>query len=97
MCSIRRQLPPGDPRDLADPVAFALRSEGRRRVHNSDEYMVAIAAERFKPQRDDADDAAKRDAERAEAERLRDEGKPVVSIGGKLIEPGANPESSSKD
>ena len=36
-----------DPRDLADPVAFALRSEGRRRVHNSDKSKVAIAAERF--------------------------------------------------
>jgi hypothetical protein len=43
----------------------------------------------------------RRDAERAEAERLRDEGKPVVSIGwgdaGKTIEHEANPEPSNKD
>ena len=42
-----------------------------------------------------------RDAERAEAERLRDEGKPVVSIGwgdgGKTIEHEADPKTSSKD
>ena len=43
----------------------------------------------------------KRDAEAAEAERLRDAGKPVVSIGwgdgGKLIEHEASPEPSNKD
>jgi hypothetical protein len=43
----------------------------------------------------------KRDAERAEAERLREEGKPVVSIGwgdgGQLIEHEAGPEPSNKD
>jgi hypothetical protein len=43
----------------------------------------------------------KRDAERAEAERLRDEGKPVVGIGwgdgGKTIEHEAGPEPSNKD
>jgi hypothetical protein len=42
-----------------------------------------------------------RDAEAAEAERLPDEGKPMVSIGwgdgGKLIEHEAGPESSNKD
>jgi hypothetical protein len=44
-----------------------------------------------------------RDAERAEAERLREGGKEVVSIswddrdGSKLIEHGANPEPSNKD
>jgi hypothetical protein len=42
-----------------------------------------------------------RDGERAEAERLRDEGKPVVSIGwgdgGKFIEHEANAEPSNKD
>ena len=51
------------------------------------------------PQRDDADD--KRDAEAAEAERLRDEGKHVVSIGwgdgGKFIEHEARPGPSNKD
>jgi len=35
-----------DPRDLANAVALALRFEGRKRVHNADEYMAAIAAER---------------------------------------------------
>jgi hypothetical protein len=49
--------------------------------------------------RTDADD--QRDAERAEAERLRDEGKPVVSIGwgdgGKTIEHEPGPEPSNKD
>jgi hypothetical protein len=47
------------------------------------------------------DDDDKRDAERAEAERLRDEGKPVVSIGwgdgGKTIEHQASSGSSGKD
>jgi hypothetical protein len=47
------------------------------------------------------DDDDKRDAERAEAERLRDEGKPVVSIAwgrdGKFIEHEARPELSNKD
>jgi hypothetical protein len=51
------------------------------------------------PQRDDADD--KRDAEAAEAERLRDEGKHVVTIGwgdgGKTIEHEGSPEPSNKD
>jgi len=40
------KLTPAEPRDLADAVAFALRFEGRRRVHSADEYMAAIAAER---------------------------------------------------
>jgi hypothetical protein len=47
------------------------------------------------------DDDDKRDAERAEAERLRDEGKHAVSIawgdGGKTIELEASPEPSNKD
>ena len=47
------------------------------------------------------DDDDKRDAERAEAEQLRDEGKPVASIGwgdgGKTIEHEASPEPSNKD
>jgi hypothetical protein len=40
------KLTPADPRDLADAVAFALRYDGRKRVHSADEYMAAIAAER---------------------------------------------------
>jgi hypothetical protein len=39
-------LTPADPRDLADAIAFALRFEGRKRVHQADEYMASIAAER---------------------------------------------------
>jgi hypothetical protein len=39
------KLTPAHPRDLADAVAFALRFEGWRRVHNADEYTAAIAAE----------------------------------------------------
>ena len=35
-----------DPRDLAQSIAFALRFEGRKRVHQADECMAAIAAER---------------------------------------------------
>ena len=40
------KLTPADPRDLADAIALALRFEGRKRVHQADEYMAAIAAER---------------------------------------------------
>jgi hypothetical protein len=40
------KLTPADPRDLTDGVAFALRFDGRKRVHSADEYMAAIAAER---------------------------------------------------
>jgi hypothetical protein len=36
-----------DPADLADAIAFALRYSGRKRVHQADEYMAAIAAERI--------------------------------------------------
>jgi hypothetical protein len=41
------KLTPADPKDLADTVAFALRFEGRKRVHQADEYMAAIAAQRI--------------------------------------------------
>jgi hypothetical protein len=40
------KLTPPEPRDLADAIAFALRFEGRKRVHQADEYMAATAAER---------------------------------------------------
>src|ERR1700722_6227408 len=33
--------------DLADALAFALRFEGRKRVHNADELMSAIVAKRL--------------------------------------------------
>src|SRR5262249_15025841 len=40
------KLTPAEPRDLAEAIAFALRFEGRKRVHQADEDMPAIAAER---------------------------------------------------
>jgi hypothetical protein len=33
--------------DVADALAFALRFEGRKRVHNADELMSAIVAKRL--------------------------------------------------
>jgi hypothetical protein len=41
------KLTPADPRDLANTIAFSLRFEGRKRVHEAGEYMAAIAAERI--------------------------------------------------
>jgi hypothetical protein len=41
------RLTPAHPRDLADAIAFALRYRGRKRVHQADEYMAAIAAQRI--------------------------------------------------
>jgi secreted protein with Ig-like and vWFA domain len=35
-----------DPSDLASALAFALRYQGRKRVHNADEIMPEIAAKR---------------------------------------------------
>jgi hypothetical protein len=40
-------LMPADPRDLAEAIAFALRYRGGKRVHQADEYMAQIAAERI--------------------------------------------------
>ena len=40
------KLTPAELRDLADAIAFVLRFEGRKRAHQADEYMAAIAAER---------------------------------------------------
>ena len=36
-------LAAADPTDLAAALAFALRYQGRRRVHNADEIMAKIA------------------------------------------------------
>ncbi len=33
-------LTPADPTDLANALAYALRFQGRKRVHNADEIMV---------------------------------------------------------
>ena len=41
------RLTPADPRDLADAIAFALRFQGRKRVHNADEIMAEIVAKRL--------------------------------------------------
>ena len=47
MPEISDKLTPATPEDLADALAFALRFEGRKRVHNSDELMSAIVARRL--------------------------------------------------
>ncbi len=41
------RLTPADPRDLAAALAFALRFQGRKRVHNADEIMAEIVAKRL--------------------------------------------------
>jgi hypothetical protein len=41
------KLSPADPQDLADSVAFALLFSGRKRVHDADRSMAAIAADRI--------------------------------------------------
>jgi hypothetical protein len=40
-------LTPADPTDLAAALAFALRYQGRKRVHNADEMMAEIVAKRI--------------------------------------------------
>jgi hypothetical protein len=41
------KLTPADPSDLAAALAFALRYQGRKRVHNADELMSEIVAKRL--------------------------------------------------
>ncbi len=41
------KLTPADPRDLTDALAFALRYQGRKRVHSADEIMAEIVAKRL--------------------------------------------------
>ena len=41
------RLTPADPDDLAAALAFALRFQGRKRVHNADELMAEIVAKRL--------------------------------------------------
>src|SRR5271166_2202206 len=43
----RDQLSPATPEDLAAALAFALRFQGRKRVHNADEIMSEIVAKRL--------------------------------------------------
>ena len=40
-------LSPATSEDVADALAFALRFQGRKRVHNADEIMSAIVAKRL--------------------------------------------------
>ena len=40
-------LSPAKFEDVADALAFALRFQGRKRVHNADELMSAIVAKRL--------------------------------------------------
>ena len=41
------ELTPADRDDLAAALAFALRFQGRKRVHNADELMAEIIAKRL--------------------------------------------------
>ena len=41
------KLTPADPHDLAEAIAFALRYRSGKRVHQAEEYMAQIAAERI--------------------------------------------------
>jgi hypothetical protein len=44
----QRRRTADDPyQDLAEAIAFALRYRGKKRVHQADEYMAQIAAERI--------------------------------------------------
>ncbi len=49
------RLMPASAEDLADALAFALRFQGRKRVHNADEIMVEIVAKRLVEHLDRAD------------------------------------------
>lgn len=40
-------LHPADPREIADALMHALRFDGRRRVHDADELMAQLVAERL--------------------------------------------------
>ena len=42
-------LRPADPAEVADALAYALRYDGRRRVHHADDAMARITAERLIP------------------------------------------------
>ena len=45
--SYEAQLGPADPADVADALAYALRYDGKRRVHHADGVMARITAERL--------------------------------------------------
>ncbi len=41
------QLRPATAQEIADSLSFALRYDGRKRVHQADEFMARITAERL--------------------------------------------------
>jgi hypothetical protein len=41
------KLFPASPEDIADAIAFALRFRGRKRMHDADELMSRLVAERL--------------------------------------------------
>lgn len=41
------RLRPATPEEIAESLSFALRYDGRRRVHHADEAMARITAERL--------------------------------------------------
>ncbi len=43
----RDKLSPATAEEVADALAFALRFQGRKRVHNADELMSSIVAKRL--------------------------------------------------
>jgi hypothetical protein len=42
-----KKLTPADPADVANALAFAMRFNGRKRVHDADDMMAQIAAKRL--------------------------------------------------
>ena len=47
MADSEDKLSAADPSDLASALAFALRYQGRKRVHDADEIMAEIVAKRL--------------------------------------------------
>lgn len=47
MSNDRDALSPAKAEDVAEAIAFALRFQGRKRVHNADELTAAIIAKRL--------------------------------------------------
>jgi len=45
--STEAPLRPADPAEVADALAYALRYDGKRRVHHADGVMARITAERL--------------------------------------------------
>ena len=43
----RTRLRPATPDEIADALSFALRYQGRKRVHHADDMMARITAERL--------------------------------------------------